>query len=81
VVRQGLTLLELGHAVIELRQLIAASHAGAARDSLQPCCKLAAYLHAPGAAAQARAASHPRRRHRRARRLPDAHPEARACRR
>jgi uncharacterized membrane protein YccC len=48
VVRQGLTLLELGHAVIELRQLIAASHAGDARDSLQAVLReLAAYLHAP----------------------------------
>ncbi|MYM32586.1 FUSC family protein [Duganella sp. CY15W] len=48
VVRQGLTLLELGHAVIELRQLIAASHAGAARDSLQAVLReLSAYLHAP----------------------------------
>ncbi|MYM36442.1 FUSC family protein [Duganella sp. FT50W] len=48
VVRQGLTLLELGHAVIELRQLIAASHAGDARDSLQVVLReLAAYLHAP----------------------------------
>jgi len=48
VVRQGLTLLELGHAVIELRQLIAASHAGAAHDSLQAVLReLSAYLHAP----------------------------------
>jgi uncharacterized membrane protein YccC len=51
VVRQGLTLLELGHAVIELRQLIAASHAGDARDSLQAVLReLAAYLHAPSRA-------------------------------
>ena len=50
VVRQGLTLLELGHAVIELRQLIAASDAGAgaASASLQQVVRqLAAYLHAP----------------------------------
>ena len=48
VVRQGLTLLELGHAAIELRQLIAASHPSAARDSLQMVVRqLAAYLHAP----------------------------------
>jgi uncharacterized membrane protein YccC len=80
VVRRGLTVLELGHAVIELRQLVAAAHAGAARDSLETVLrKLAAYLHKPGrntvqAALQAildagiavRAA------------LPDAHPEARA---
>jgi uncharacterized membrane protein YccC len=80
VVRQGLTLLELGHAVIELRQLIAASHAGAARDSLQAVLQLlASYLHAPSrnsgeralqailsAGTAVRAA------------LPDAHPERRA---
>ncbi|MYM65340.1 FUSC family protein [Pseudoduganella sp. FT55W] len=80
VVRQGLTLLELGHAVIELRHLLAASHAGAARDSLQAVLHLlAAYLHAPSrasgeralqaildAGAAVRAA------------LPDAHPERRA---
>ena len=48
VVRQGLTLLELGHAVIELRQLIAAADAGAARASLQTVLRqLAAYLRAP----------------------------------
>jgi uncharacterized membrane protein YccC len=56
VVRQGLTLLELGHAVIELRELIAASHAGAVRDSLQAVLQLlAAYLHAPSRAAGERA--------------------------
>jgi len=80
VVRQGLTLLELGHAIIELRQLIAASHAGAARDSLEAVLRLlAAYLHAPSreggeralqavldAGSAVRAA------------LPDAHPERRA---
>jgi uncharacterized membrane protein YccC len=48
VVRQGLTLLELGHAVIELRQLIAAAHAGEARAALQAVVEhLAGYLHAP----------------------------------
>lgn len=48
VVRQGLTLLELGHAVIELRQLIAAADAGDARASLQLVVRrLAAYLQAP----------------------------------
>lgn len=80
VVRQGLTLLELGHAVIELRQLLAASHAGASRDSLEAVLHLlAAYLHAPvrasgeralqailDAGTAVRAA------------LPDAHPERRA---
>jgi uncharacterized membrane protein YccC len=56
VVRQGLTLLELGHAVIELRQLIAASHAGAARDSLQAVLQLlAVYLHTPSRASGERA--------------------------
>ncbi|NVM78760.1 putative membrane protein YccC [Duganella sp. SG902] len=80
VVRQGLTLLELGHAVIELRQLLAASHAGRARDSLEAVLRqLAAYLRAPSrrggelalqavldAGTAIRAA------------LPDAHPERRA---
>jgi uncharacterized membrane protein YccC len=48
VVRQGLTLLELGHAVIELRQLIASSHPGAASASLQAVVhRLATYLRAP----------------------------------
>jgi hypothetical protein len=48
VVRQGLTLLELGHAVIELRQLIAASEPGAAQASLQRVVRqLAAYLRTP----------------------------------
>jgi uncharacterized membrane protein YccC len=80
VVRQGLTLLELGHAAIELRQLIAASHAGSARDSLEKVLRqLAGYLDAPSrtagevtlqsileAGTAVRAA------------LPDAHPERRA---
>ncbi|KQQ46378.1 fusaric acid resistance protein [Duganella sp. Leaf126] len=48
VVRQGLTLLELGHAVIELRQLIAASPAGPVRHSLQQVvARVAHYLQAP----------------------------------
>jgi uncharacterized membrane protein YccC len=48
VVRQGLTLLELGHAVIELRQLIDGSQAGPARAGLQTVVRqLAAYLRAP----------------------------------
>jgi uncharacterized membrane protein YccC len=51
VVRQGLTLLELGHAVIELRQLIAASRSAESRpsrESLQLVVRqLAAYLHTP----------------------------------
>lgn len=80
VVRQGLTLLELGHAIIELRQLLAASHAGAARDSLETVLHLlTAYLRSPSrqggeralqavldAGTAVRAA------------LPDAHPERRA---
>jgi uncharacterized membrane protein YccC len=48
VVRQGLNLLELGHAVIELRQLIASAYPGAASASLQTVMRLlAAYLKAP----------------------------------
>jgi len=48
VVRQGLTLLELGHAVIELRQLIAASQTGPVRHSLQQVvARVADYLHTP----------------------------------
>ena len=51
VVRQGLTLLELGHSVIELRQLIAATEAGPVRNALQRCVEqLAAYFRAPGQA-------------------------------
>jgi uncharacterized membrane protein YccC len=80
VVRQGLTLLELGHAAIELRQLIAASHAGTARDSLETVLRqLAAYLDAPSAAtgqatldAVLQAGTAVRAA------LPDAHPERRA---
>jgi uncharacterized membrane protein YccC len=45
VVRQGLTLLELGHAVIELRQLIGSSRPGPVRDALQDVVReLAAHL-------------------------------------
>lgn len=50
VVRQGLTLLELGHSVIELRQLLAASPAGASpvRNALELCVEqLAAYFREP----------------------------------
>jgi uncharacterized membrane protein YccC len=48
VVRQGLTLLELGHAVIELRQLIAASQPGPVRYSLQQVVqRVAEYLNQP----------------------------------
>jgi hypothetical protein len=48
VVRQGLTLLELGHAVIGLRQLIAASQPGPARHGLQQVVRhLSDYLRAP----------------------------------
>ncbi len=51
VVRQGLTLLELGHAVIELRQLIASSQPGPVRNALQLCVdQLAAYFRAPSRA-------------------------------
>ena len=48
VVRQGLTLLELGHSVIEMRQLIAVSPHNAARTALALCVQqLAAYFRAP----------------------------------
>jgi uncharacterized membrane protein YccC len=48
VVRQGLTLLELGHSVIELRQLVATSQAGPVRNALQLCVDmLARYFRAP----------------------------------
>lgn len=48
VVRQGLTLLELGHSVLELRGLIASSERSAARDALQDCVlALAAYFKTP----------------------------------
>ncbi|GJJ05181.1 fusaric acid resistance protein [Duganella rhizosphaerae] len=51
VVRQGLTLLELGHAVIELRQLIASSQPGPVPVALKLVVRqLAAYLRAPARA-------------------------------
>jgi uncharacterized membrane protein YccC len=80
VVRQGLTLLELGHAVIELRELVAASHAGAARDSLQAVLQLlAAYLHAPSRSSGERALQAILDAGTAVRTaLPDAHPERRA---
>ena len=56
VVREGLTLLELGHAVIELRALNAASLDTAVRDSLAAALRrLAAYLRAPVAGTRAAA--------------------------
>ncbi|RFP12445.1 FUSC family protein [Duganella sp. BJB488] len=51
VVRQGLTLLELGHAVIELRQLIATSQPGPVPAALKLVVgELAAHLRAPSRA-------------------------------
>lgn len=51
VVRQALTLLELGHSTIELRELIAASEPSAARSALQDCvARFAAWLRKPGEA-------------------------------
>jgi uncharacterized membrane protein YccC len=51
VVRQGLTLLELGHATIELRALLATSPLNHVRDALQRVLDLQAeYLRAPDAA-------------------------------
>jgi uncharacterized membrane protein YccC len=48
VVRQGLTLLELGHSVIELRQLLASSQPDPVRNGLQLCvAELAGYFRAP----------------------------------
>ena len=48
VVRQGLTLLELGHSVLELRGLIAVAGPSAARIALQDCVRaLAAYFDMP----------------------------------
>ncbi|AVR95938.1 FUSC family protein [Pseudoduganella armeniaca] len=52
VVREGLTLLELGHAVIDLRLLLAASMGGPVRNALQAAlARLADYLRAPVAGA------------------------------
>jgi uncharacterized membrane protein YccC len=54
VVRQGLTLLELGHSVIEMRQLIAATETGPVRNALQLCVdQLAAYFRSPNRASSA----------------------------
>jgi uncharacterized membrane protein YccC len=48
VVRQALTLLELGHSAIDMRELIATSAPGPARSALQDCIRqLAAYLRRP----------------------------------
>ncbi|MDC8757562.1 FUSC family protein [Janthinobacterium fluminis] len=48
VLRQGLTLLELGHSVIEMRALIASSAPSAASAALDRCvAQIAAYLRAP----------------------------------
>jgi uncharacterized membrane protein YccC len=48
VVRQGLTLLELGQSVIDMRILIGQSEPGPARTALQQCVqRIAAYLRAP----------------------------------
>lgn len=56
VVREGLTLLELGHAVIELRMLLAASLDGPVRAALHTAlARLAAYLRAPVAGTNAAA--------------------------
>ncbi|MYM40111.1 FUSC family protein [Duganella qianjiadongensis] len=52
IVSQGLTLLELGHAIIELRHYIAHAPQGAARTALQALVvQLGRYLQAPGHAA------------------------------
>ncbi|OFJ48036.1 fusaric acid resistance protein [Janthinobacterium lividum] len=52
IVRQALTLLEIGHSVIDLRELIASACANSrARDALQRCVdSIAAWLHTRGAA-------------------------------
>ncbi|MES2076022.1 MAG: FUSC family protein [Pseudomonadota bacterium] len=56
VVRQGLTLLELGHSVIEMRQLVATSQLLAVRNALELAVDmLARYLRAPSAASCAAA--------------------------
>lgn len=52
VLRQALTLLELGHSVIEMRALIATSAPGPVPDALRHCVAgIAAYLRAPSRAA------------------------------
>jgi uncharacterized membrane protein YccC len=54
VVRQGLTVLELGHATIELRALLATSPASPARDALQRVLDTQSqHLRAPSAASNA----------------------------
>lgn len=54
VLGQGLTLLELGHSVINMRELIPLSPSPAMRASLQRCITgIAAYLRAPGSANRA----------------------------
>ncbi|WP_229219448.1 FUSC family protein [Duganella sp. BJB1802] len=75
VVRQGLTLLELGHAVIELRQLIATSQPGPVPAALKLVVgELAAHLRAPSrAGGQAALQAHPARRRQRARRAAHRH--------
>jgi uncharacterized membrane protein YccC len=56
VVRQGLTLLELGHSVIELRALIAASQPGLVQDALQRVVdELSRFLREPASSAGAQA--------------------------
>ena len=51
VVRQALTLLEIGHSVIELRELIASAQPSPARDALQRCVdSIAAWLRTRGEA-------------------------------
>lgn len=52
VVRQALTLLELGHSVIDMRALIDGSPGGPASDALRHCVRqIAAYLRRPAPAA------------------------------
>ncbi|NRR33814.1 FUSC family protein [Oxalobacteraceae bacterium] len=56
VLRQGLTLLELGHSVIELRGLLASSQPGPVRNGLELVIDmLAAYLRTPTSASNAEA--------------------------
>jgi uncharacterized membrane protein YccC len=56
VVRQGLTLLELGHSMIELRALIATSEPGPVQEALRRVVdELSGFLRTPASAAGARA--------------------------
>ena len=56
VVRQALTLLELGQAVIDLRRLLAVTRAGRTRAALQRCVeRMGSYLRAPGRASHGHA--------------------------